>query len=632
MTELILSPLRHLDVIGLNEAAKRETRRRELRLPPTSVYRWWARRTDAVNGRVLEAAAWDLGPRLVVADPFAGGGVIPLAALARGHRVYAQDLNPWAVAGMHTMLTLPSRDSLAEAATHLQGRTARLLDKAYGTATSTGEPAMVGTTVRVGSAVCGRCGRRRRLFPHATVSRCRRKEQRGAEAFLACKAGHLFRGRHDRASQACPQCSRRVDPGDNYTVDRQSSCPYCRFEENLSVLRRSAWMWEPVLVNRVWGARQRELDVITSAELLQADDAQWKPRKPLGAIPEGAETRTLRRHGFLRWEDLYPTRQRYVTERLLAALEADEDAPIEVRRALQMAIVGTGEMAGLASRWDRWYLKPYETMARHRFTFSTLVAEQNVWGAGGTGRGTLARRLSLLDRASEWLSNQGIHAEEIDGPHQSDCSQHCLARDARAWIVEGSSSRTLLRSGTVDLILTDPPFHDDIQYSELSLPLRSWLGLSTEPLVDEVIANSFHAGSNYEEQLHRVFAECRRILKPQGHLILSFANRQPTAWAALLRSLDRSGFRGCGYTAVHGENETDQAKQGVTHIQHNLLVDVVRRDAGGIRRWHSPWMPDNPEGLFLRLAGEAALNIGALRPGWDTALVKAMESTAFLRR
>jgi len=30
----------------------------------------------------------------MVSDPFAGGGVIPLAAALRGHRVYAQDLNP----------------------------------------------------------------------------------------------------------------------------------------------------------------------------------------------------------------------------------------------------------------------------------------------------------------------------------------------------------------------------------------------------------------------------------------------------------------------------------------------------------------------------------------------------------
>src|SRR5687768_17571042 len=109
----IRSPLRHLDLRTLRHAVRQESRARQHCLPPISVYRWWARRTEAVTAAIVEAVGADRPGRLTIADPFAGGGVIALATLLRGHRVYAQDVNAWAARGLATMLDLPAPDELA---------------------------------------------------------------------------------------------------------------------------------------------------------------------------------------------------------------------------------------------------------------------------------------------------------------------------------------------------------------------------------------------------------------------------------------------------------------------------------------------------------------------------------------
>ena len=83
----IHSPLRHLYTTDIDQRAKIESRNREVCLPPVSVYRWWARRTETVNGAILDAYSKDHTQRMLVADPFAGGGVIPLAAVLRNHQV-----------------------------------------------------------------------------------------------------------------------------------------------------------------------------------------------------------------------------------------------------------------------------------------------------------------------------------------------------------------------------------------------------------------------------------------------------------------------------------------------------------------------------------------------------------------
>ena len=49
------SPLQMLDAGRVSRAAEREVHQRERILPPISTFRWWARRTSAVTGGVLDA-------------------------------------------------------------------------------------------------------------------------------------------------------------------------------------------------------------------------------------------------------------------------------------------------------------------------------------------------------------------------------------------------------------------------------------------------------------------------------------------------------------------------------------------------------------------------------------------------
>src|SRR4051794_5202977 len=96
--------LADFDASAVGSAARREARSREIYCPPVSTYRWWARRTQAVYGALLDSISIAMPGRLLVADVYAGGGAIALAAALRGHQVYAQDINPWAIDGLAAML------------------------------------------------------------------------------------------------------------------------------------------------------------------------------------------------------------------------------------------------------------------------------------------------------------------------------------------------------------------------------------------------------------------------------------------------------------------------------------------------------------------------------------------------
>ena len=627
----VRSPLRHLDTAAVSAAAAAETRNREVHLPPVTAYRWWARRTEAINGAILDAIAVDQPGRLIVVDPFAGGGVIPLAAAIRGHWTYAQDLNPWAATGLAGMLDLPNATDLAAARDRLGQLVADVLKDAYATTFSDGSAAQISHTFRVGSAKCPHCGQRQRLFPHALVSLKVRRERGRHEAFLACPAGHLFAGSEDGGTQPCPRCARATDPQALYTERRVKACHNCGHEARLEQLAETGeWTWEVVLVERASG-RLRELAEPSPAELQQAAGEHWTPTMDLGEIPKGQETRVLLRHGFKTWADLYPARQRTVMEALLAHIDAAA-SDTATRRALRLAVYGVAEMAGNLSRWDRFYLKSFEAMAGHRFNFTTFAAEPNVWGTVASGRGSVTRRIGSFIKAAQWMHDKGIGRLDVEGPlAETDAATPMNGHDVR--VVEGSSERIVLPTDSADVVLTDPPYHDDVQYGELSLPLRAWAQLSTADLVGEASVNPTtqqnSAHEEYRKLLTDIFAECNRVLRPGGHLIFSYANRDPRAWEDVLGALNEAGFRAAGYAILHSENETDVVKRDVRACTLDFLMDLVPVDSDGIETWAAS-APPTPEGDFLGEVARAYSKVGSLNEEDLADLRSRLGASAFL--
>ncbi|MGH9266716.1 MAG: hypothetical protein ACRD0D_00905 [Acidimicrobiales bacterium] len=628
----VRSPLRHLDVVALADAVRAESRARQHHLPPVSVYRWWARRAETVTGAVIDAVAVDANcDQLLLADPFAGGGVIALSGLIRGHRVYAQDINPWAARSLATMLSLPPPDALDAAARHLHAHVSELLTSAYATSLADGTPAKVAHTLRVATAACPGCGEQLRLFPTATVSLRGRVDTGATDGYVACPAGHLqFADATKRTS--CGVCGRYIYPKASYTPGRIARCRSCGWSGKTDVLAGpSGFAWQVVLVERAGGGR-REIGPPTAHELVAADDSRWHPAQSLPPIAAGIETNVLRRHGIGRWHDLYPARQRVVLEALLAFCGPAAEGKHAVEAALQAAVLGSVEMAGYASRWDARYLKAYEAVANHRYNVTTFAAEPNVWGAAESGRGTVERRLAHIAKASVWLAERcGELAIEGPLPASSLRTPINAATDAR--VVEGPSQHLVVPTGSLDAVITDPPYADDVHYSELSDLFRAWAGLPTGSLAGDAIVRRLHGPDGtdaYQQLLTNVFREVHRALRPGGHLILSYANREPSAWVALFNALQDAGFRAVGYQVVASENELDHAKAGKRACTLDVLLDLVPTWCGRVIPNKPGSEPSTDEEAFCRLVGGWALKIGKLGADWGVTFTDEARASTFL--
>lgn len=620
------SPLRHLDIRAVSLAVRREVKHREHSLPTVSVFRWWARRTAAVSGAVLDAVARDLGENLRVVDPFAGGGTVAHEAIRRGHRVYAQDIDPWAAEGMSGSLSLVAPEAVEQAGRRLHAGVEELLQKAYGTRFEDGSAAHVAHTIRVAVADCPRCNNRTLLFPHATVSLFRRidRDPAAKRAWIACSGGHLYQGHPSRGS-TCPICREIVRPEAAYTQHRRGTCRICGNTSALSLWAKHGLDWQIVLVERTDGTR-REIGRPRPDEVRRAETS-WDPRMGLNRITKGHETRVLLRHGFRHWHDLYPARQRVVLEALLAAVPKAAERDPALERLLRILVTGAGEMAGHMSRWDPRYLKAYEAMAGHRYNFTTLAAEPNVWGVGRRGRGSVSLRIAAAVRAARWLA--------LKAPSSMAGPIHRRARGepftVQATVACGSSEHIFLPDGSADVVWTDPPYHDDVRYHDLSAPFRAWLALGDVSDAASAVAQN-STDKRYARVIGRVFAECKRILAPHGRLLITFANREPGAWIALAEALRQAGFRARGYEIIRSDAETDVSKEKGRASTMDIVLDLVPAGSISTQGQYRPKRTlRSREWAFLSVVGEVLLAAIAANPpkDWKDRL-KASRASAWL--
>jgi hypothetical protein len=100
-----------------------------------------------------------------------------------------------------------------------------------------------------------------------------------------------------------------------------------------------------------------------------------------------------------------------------------------------------------------------------------------------------------------------------------------------------------LKSNSVDYIFTDPPFGENIQYSEVNFLSEAWLQSFTNNQFETIISDYQNKGvGDYESLLTKAFEENYRVLKPAKFMTVVFHNTNKEVWNGLRRAILRSGF------------------------------------------------------------------------------------------
>ena len=535
-----------------------------------------------------------------VLDPTAGGGSIPFEALRLGLSVYANDLNPVAALIERATAEWPAAHGvqLTEAVENLGAvLVARVRERlAAAFPDEPGNDTRPDGYLWARTVTCPYCDGLVPLSPNWRLA----PDGTGVRLLPNCAAGpgtpcrvcafeivgsaeEQFPGTVARGDGHCPygDCGRVID-SDEIKAQAQAG----RMGEQLFAVvykRRVETRTKSGKRGRdkwVRGYRAPRPEDDNSAAI-RAKLAEKLPEwgaldiVPNERFPENGNDARPIQYGMPRWRDLFSPRQLLChgtgVEVFREMLDADRAAGRldDVRQAAYGYLaLSLDKLRDYNSRMTHWHVGREVvagTFDRHDFSFkwsyvemAPLVAGLGYdWAIGQTAK-CVGELVALIHPESAGNAGDLLDAAEPKSARSASpppVTITCKAAD----------SLDHLAGGSIDAVVMDPPYYDNVMYAELSdffyyVWLKRTAGhvfpeLFRRQLTDkenEAVANPAKfsgqrgaralAGKDYQERMAAIFAECRRVLKPDGIMTLMFTHKATGAWDALTTGLMASGF------------------------------------------------------------------------------------------
>ena len=312
---------------------------------------------------------------------------------------------------------------------------------------------------------------------------------------------------------------------------------------------------------------------------------------PSETIPDGNDTVVPRRYGMRKWRDFFSPRQLLghsagveVFREMLEADRARGELNAIRKAAYGYLAITLDTMLNYNNRSVLWNTRIHRVKSifnRHDFALVWSYAEMAPLVSGAGYDWAIKKTAKCIDElvALTRPAAKGRIADLYTSASPPPVTVTCKPGDSLDHIEDGS----------VDAVVMDPPYYNNVMYAELSDFFYVWLKrtvghvfpeLFRRQLTDkdsEAVANPARfkgergamalAGLDYQERMASIFAECRRTLKPCGVMTLMFAHKATGAWDALTKGLMEAGF------AITASWPIKTEAEGSLHIRNRAAAN-----------------------------------------------------------
>jgi putative DNA methylase len=183
--------------------------------------------------------------------------------------------------------------------------------------------------------------------------------------------------------------------------------------------------------------------------------------------------------------------------------------------------------------------------------------------------------------------------------------------DRSPMVSRGSASQLPYGNESVDCVITDPPYYDNIGYANLSDFFYVWLrrtvghlypehfAAAGTPKKAEIVSDpSRHSGSMdaarqaYELMMTEAFREGARVLRPQGALVTIYAHKTSAGWASLVNALRTGGFVVVQAWPVEMERSARLLAYGTAALSSNVFLVARKRDGAAAGSYEQEVRPE----------------------------------------
>ncbi|GAA4740224.1 DUF1156 domain-containing protein [Gordonia alkaliphila] len=576
--------------------------------------------------KILESTDGNPPPIL---DPFAGGGTIPLEAQRLGLEAHASDLNPVAVLINKALIEIPPK--FAGQAPVFPGAAAETIQD-WPRATGLAEDVR-----RYGQWMRDEAEQRiGHLYPKAVLPdgseatviawiwartvtcpnpECRIAmplvrswwlgKKKGKEAYVV----PVVDGKTVRYEIGHDLAHAPTKDNDGTVGRTGATCIRCAAAVELKYIRaegQAGRMGAQLMATVAEGNRRRIYLAPTDTDEAAAD-VPHPQSSPAGTLFDWPGRINVVRYGLTEFADLFTPRQ-------LTALTTFSDLVDEARDLIQRDALAAGMPLGDRLADGGTGAAAYADAAS---TYLGVVVSRTAdrsssiasWDSSASKiRNTFSRQALPMNwdfaETNVFSSSTGSFASQLGWPIET--LESATAR-TYASVAQASATSSVKQPA---LLSTDPPYYDNIGYSDLSdffyVWLRRSLGdvhpsiLSTMlvPKAEELVANPYrHGGKDgahqfFEDGFREVFATARKHAYPEFPITVYYAFKQQdaskdgqasTGWETLLEGMIRSGWQITATWPMRSELSNRMLSQGTNALASSIVLALRPRPDGAPR-------------------------------------------------
>lgn len=419
----------------------------------------------------------------------------------------------------------------------------------------------------------------------------------------------------------CPETKITFAP-ENGTVPRKShyACAACGTVQNVLTTVKATGKTGPMAAYAVQGYAPKRDEAgkpyggrffatydAMHAKQYDAAFSEWEARKegdlkdywPRSLLSEGWKTHGwgIPDHGFTHYWTMFNPRQLLVHSQLLKAIATVGAYDWKIREYVLGAFQNFLRNQSMFSFWHMKLDKLAPGMSNNNYHPKNNVVEVGVFPPMGYGPWTST--YEVIFKGGEWAKApwEAVSAENLNR-HAPILASQVAGKSEKVYpcdpVLEGSevscgssTELTQFADGSLDLVITDPPFGELMQYAELADFFYVWLRLllkekypeiyATEhtPKSMEAVANPYREPEDpdglYQRLLTGCWREAHRLLKPSGILAFTFHHSEDEPWVAVLESLFDAGYYLEATYPIRSDETKGDGQFGSQKVEYDII-------------------------------------------------------------
>lgn len=571
-----------IDFISL--IAEHESWRKEVYRPVSYIHKWWAKRLGSVFRSILISSISDSNIPLEnnfhnpidmsgyrVFDPFMGSGTTVYEAIKLGCNVIGRDINPIPYIMVRAGLSNYDLKKINSTFQTIEEKVKHLIMHYYSGFDLLNEPADVLYFFWVKQVACPQCSNMLDLFPSRIFSSHAYPKKYPMSKASCPKCDAVCTVDYSSHKATCEKCETQFDPHLGNVKRSSVKCHFCDYQfkvidavrnQNTPPLHR---MYAKMILN---ASGEKEYLPITSHDLSIYNEAAKNVEKywdiiPNESIENGYNTKQVLNYNYTKWHQMFNARQLVCLSLIAKQIENIQDENINV--LFSCLFSGILEFNNMFASFKGEGTGAVRHMFYHHVLKPELMPlEANIWGTPKSSGSFSTLFNSRIIRALEYKDDPFELRLKKDKSGNSSDKIYSINHPLNAKLVDsfkdftskngtyislGDSSCTDIEDKTIDLVLTDPPFFDNVHYSELADFFFVWIKktiknpmfqkLSTTRMLNEVQDSN---SESFSKKLKDVFSECYRVLKDNGLLIFTYHHSRIDGWISVYRAIREAGF------------------------------------------------------------------------------------------